>query len=46
LAELLPAAHPALKWALGGEIDWKNDQPLSDLGDPGICREVFQFMKL
>ena len=45
LAQLLPAGHPALKWALGGKVDWKSDQPLSDLGDHGICREVFQFMK-
>lgn len=45
LAQLLPARHPALNWALGGEIDWKSDQPLSDLGDPAICSEVFRFMK-
>jgi hypothetical protein len=45
LALLLPAGHPALKWALGGEIDWKSDQPLSDLGDPAICSQVFRFME-
>ena len=46
LAQLLPVEHPALKWALGGEIDWKSDQPLSDLGDPANCSEVFRFMRL
>jgi hypothetical protein len=46
LAQLLPAGHPALAWALGGVIDWKSDQPLSDLGDPAICSEVFRFMEL
>lgn len=46
VAEMLPENHPALKWALGGEIDWKNDRQLSDLGDPATCSEVFRYMKL
>jgi hypothetical protein len=45
LAMMLPENHPALKWALGGEIDWKNDRQLSDLGDPATCSEVFRYMK-
>jgi hypothetical protein len=45
LAVMLPENHPALKWALGGEIDWKNDRQLSDLGDPATCSEVFRYMK-
>lgn len=45
LAEMLPNNHPALKWALGGEIDWENDLQLSNLGNPAACCEVFAFMK-
>jgi hypothetical protein len=45
LAALMPAGHPALVWALGGEIDWKDDHLLSDLGERTICGEVFVFMK-
>jgi hypothetical protein len=45
LAALMPTDHPALVWALGGEIDWENDKPLSDLGERSICGEVFVFMK-
>ncbi len=45
MVELLPGGHPALGWALGGEIDWPNDEQLSDLGEPGICHEAFVFMK-
>jgi len=45
VAEMLPENHPALKWALGGKIDWKNDRQLSDLGDPATCSEVFRYMK-
>jgi hypothetical protein len=45
LANMLPRNHPALEWALGGKIDWKNDQFLSDLGEPCICHEVFVYMK-
>jgi hypothetical protein len=45
MAEMLPDGHPALAWALGAEIDWANDQLLSDLGDPDICSEVFVFMR-
>lgn len=45
LAALMPNEHPALVWASGGEIDWKDDQRLSDLGDRSVCREVFVFME-
>jgi hypothetical protein len=45
LAEMLPGDHPALKWALGGEMDWENDQQLSNLGSPAACWEVFHLMK-
>lgn len=45
LAALMPAGHPALVWALGGEIAWEDDKPLSDLGERATCGEVFVFMK-
>ena len=45
LAAMLPNNHPGLEWALGGEIDWQNDQLLSDLGDVRICHEVFVYMR-
>jgi hypothetical protein len=45
LAKILPDNHPALRWALGGDIDWENDKQLSDLGNPAACFEVFKFMK-
>jgi hypothetical protein len=45
LAALMPSGHPALEWAMGGEIDWEDDKPLSDLGERAMCREVFVFMK-
>jgi hypothetical protein len=45
MAEMLPSDHPAMEWALEGENNWTNDQRLSDLGDPGTCREVFIFMR-
>jgi hypothetical protein len=43
LATLMPSGHPALDWALGGEIDWKDDHLLSDLGERSMCSEVFVF---
>jgi hypothetical protein len=45
LAALMPSGHPALEWALGGEIDWEDDHLLSDLGERSMCGEVFVFMK-
>ena len=45
LAALLPSDHLALEWALGGDIDWEDDKPLSDLGERSICKEVFVFMQ-
>jgi hypothetical protein len=45
LAALLPEQHPALDWAFGSEIDWENDKPLSDIGDPPTCRAVFRIME-
>lgn len=45
LVALMPNEHPALVWALGGEIDWKDEQRLSDLGDRSVCRQVFVFMR-
>lgn len=45
VAKLLPDAHPALQWCFGGEIDWKSDENLSDLGDPATCRAVFRYME-
>jgi hypothetical protein len=45
LAVLMPTWHPALEWALGGEIDWRDDHLLSDLGERSMCGEVFVFMK-
>lgn len=44
LADMLPNDHPGLEWALSGEIDWEDDKRLSDLGDVGICHEVFGYM--
>ncbi|WP_212733117.1 hypothetical protein [Terriglobus roseus] len=45
LATLLPTDHPALTWAMGGEIAWTDDEALSDLASPEVCREIFVFMK-
>lgn len=45
IARLLPAKHPGVVWALGGESDVMDESILADLGKPLICSKVYHFMK-
>jgi hypothetical protein len=45
VAQMLPERHPALRWAFGEEVGDVQDDLVADLGDPGICAEVLEFMK-
>lgn len=45
VAQILPEHHPALRWAFGEEVGDAQDDLVADLGDPGICAEVLEFMK-
>ena len=44
LANLLPADHVGVAWALGGDIDTPNDALLADLGEPIVCGQVLLYM--
>jgi hypothetical protein len=46
VAAMLPAQHPALVWAQGHEIENPEDALISDLGEPGICKQVLIYMRL
>lgn len=46
IAQLLPAAHKAVAWALGTMATKIDDATIADLGDPATCAEVLRYMEL
>ncbi|WP_439572478.1 hypothetical protein [Phreatobacter sp.] len=45
IAAMLPADHPGVSWALGGELPQADDAMLANLGEPAICAQVLIWMK-